>query len=304
MIKTAILTFALAAATATSAAAGSAYLSRTGTGATCTLATPCATMFAAVNVAGAGGTVICLDKGDYGTLGLGIPITIHCGDGLWESPGNLLVLAPPAGGDVVVEGFAGVAIQFLGQGALHLHRARLGKSPNAGSHGLLFAPTGPATLHVSESVFYNNTGSGVHVAPTGNGYANVHVRDVKFERNANGLFADGSASTVGINVNVTASVFAENSGNGIGAFSTAGHAGVTASVKDSQITGNLTNGLGALGATASGAGSATIAVGGSMISANVNGIAASGAGQIRTFGNNQLLFNGSNGAFTGSVGLQ
>jgi hypothetical protein len=41
-----------------------------------------------------------------------------------------------------------------------------------------------------------------------------------------------------------------------------------------------------------------------MITGNVNGVSASGAGQIRTFGNNQVLFNGSSGAFTGTVGLQ
>ena len=41
-----------------------------------------------------------------------------------------------------------------------------------------------------------------------------------------------------------------------------------------------------------------------MITANVNGVATGGAGQIRTHGNNQLQFNGNNGAFTSNVGVQ
>src|SRR4051794_40327942 len=82
-----------------------------------------------------------------------------------------------------------------------------------------------------------------------------------------GLFADGSGSSTGININISESVAVENQGNGIGAYSPGGGAPVTVSVKDSHISGNITNGLGALGAAASGAGSAAIAVGSTMITA-------------------------------------
>ncbi|MGB9366557.1 MAG: hypothetical protein WCE79_11150 [Xanthobacteraceae bacterium] len=76
------------------------------------------------------------------------------------------------------------------------------------------------------------------------------------------------------------------------------------SLKDSHISGNAGNGIGVLASAASGAGSVTVVVGGSLISGNVNGVSASSAGQIRTHGNNQLLFNGNNGAFTSTVALQ
>src|SRR6185295_7586003 len=85
----------------------------------------------------------------------------------------------------------------------------------------------------------------------------------------------------------------ENSGNGIGAFASGGAAQVIVSLKDSHISGNAGNGIGVLASAASGAGSVTV-VGASLISGNVNGVSASGAGQIRTHGNNQLLFNGNN----------
>jgi hypothetical protein len=41
-----------------------------------------------------------------------------------------------------------------------------------------------------------------------------------------------------------------------------------------------------------------------MITANNNGLAIAGSGQILTYGDNQLRFNGNNGAFSGSAGLQ
>jgi hypothetical protein len=311
--RTALVAFAfLAAAASPASAANAAYLSRNGTGSVCTLAAPCSGMGLAIGAAGPGGEVICLDKGNYGGAIINDSITISCGDALWEAPAGTIFLSPPPGTDVVIEGLVldsmmssgGNAVNYIGRGSLHLHRVRMG---NAGSDGsaLLFAPNGAgATLHVSDSVFYNNAGHGIRIRPTGSGFANVHMRNVKFERNGNGLFIDGSASTVGVNVSVTGGVFAENSANGIGAFSTPGAASIAVSVKDAQITGNIGNGLAVLTSVASGAGSVTVTVGGSLISGNVTGVSASGAGQIRTFGNNQLLFNGNNGAFTGSIGLQ
>jgi hypothetical protein len=296
---------------ATTASAATAYLSNKGTGTTCSQGTPCAAISSALSVAGLNGEVICLDKGNYGSAGISQSVTISCGYGLWEAPTGAIFINTPAGADVVIEGLvsdnegiSGIIMDFIGQGSLRLRQVRLGNNPASSSHGLYFAPSGPATLTVSDSIFYNSGGSGINVRPTGSGYANVHIRNTKFERNANGLFVDGSASSIGINVNISASTATENQGNGIGAYTTAGGASVTVSVKDSHISGNITNGLGALGATASGAGSAVIAVGSSMITANVNGVVTGGAGQIRTHGNNQLLLNSSNGVFTSNVGLQ
>jgi hypothetical protein len=311
MTKTALLAFVLAIAPAASAGAAAAYLSRTGTGSACSQAAPCSSMSLAIAAAGPGGNVICLDKGNYSGAGsITFSVTISCGDFLWDAPGGIITVNTPAGADVVIEGLVmdgmnagGTPFSFIGGGSLQLRRMRSGNNRDT-AHGLLFAPSGAGTLHVSDSVFYHNGQSGIQVQPTGSGFANVHIRNAKFERNTHGLFIDGSASTVGVNVNVTESVFAENSGNGIGAFSTPGAAGISVSVKDSQITGNIGNGLAVLTAAPSGAGSVTIEVSGSLISGNVTGVSASGAGQIRTFGNNQLRLNGNNGAFTGSVGLQ
>src|SRR5215471_16501834 len=89
---------------ATPASAGIAFLSHTGSGSTCSQAVPCASMGAAVGVAGAGGEVICLDKGSYGSATITQSVTISCGDGLWEAPAGATFIITPAGADVVIEG--------------------------------------------------------------------------------------------------------------------------------------------------------------------------------------------------------
>jgi prepilin-type processing-associated H-X9-DG protein len=293
------------------ASSTTAYLSRTGSGTTCTLALPCNDMQTAITAAQFG-EVICLDRYAYSILSpvtITQTINISCGDGLWEAPFGTVTINTPAVAHVIIEGLVvdtlgigGITMNFTGAGSLRLRRVKLGNA--FFSTALNFAPSGPATLTVSDSIFSDNGGSGINVRPTGSGYANVHLRNVKLEGNANGLFVDGSASSIGINVNISASSATENQGNGIGAYTTAGGASVTVSVKDSHISGNLTNGIGVLGATASGAGSAVIEVGSTMITANVNGVVTGGAGQVRTHGNNQLRLNGTNGAFTSNVGLQ
>lgn len=314
MLKYAIPAFALAALATPASAATEAYLKSTGTGSACTIAAPCASMPSAVTAAGVGGEVICLDKGPYSansTFSILASVTISCGDGLWEAPHGQIDIVTPASAEVVIEGLVidaetsgCCAITFTGQGTLRLRKVRSGNMTGVLAHGLKFIPNGPATLHVSDSYFYFNGGSGILVQPGASGYANVHISNTKFERNTHGLFADGSSSTIGVNVNIIDSAASENSGNGFGASTIAGKAAVTMSIMSSRISGNIANGLGAAGVTTSGAGSATIAVGGSMITANGNGVATANAGQILTYGNNQVRFNGSDGVFTGTIGLK
>jgi hypothetical protein len=300
-----ICALALAAA-ATPASAGVAFLSHTGGGSMCTQAAPCNTMSSAISVAGANGEVICLDKGSYGATSIAQSVTISCGDGLWEDSSGSVVINPPAGSDVVIEGLVldgngavGVGIAMGNQGTLHLRRVRVGNNSGNGSHGLVFASVGPATLHITDSVFYNNGGSGVLIIPQSGGWANVHIRNSRFEHNLHGLFADGTASNVGINVNIAESAAVDNKGDGIGAYT--GTAPVTVSVVASQITGNITNGIGVFG---TGGAPVAVKIGNSQITGNVNGLAVGGTGQILTVGGNQLHSNLSNGSFTGSIAPQ
>jgi hypothetical protein len=292
-----------AAATPASAAGSTAYLAHNGTGLTCTQAAPCALMNIAVGVAGANGEVICLDKGNYGgTATINQSVTISCGGGLWEASNGIVTVNTPAGSDVVIEGLvldgigSGEILSMTGQGTLHLRGVRAGNNvvgPGNAGHGLSFTPDGPATLHITDSVFYNNVGSGVLIKPASGGSVNAHMRNVRFEHNLHGLFADGSNGV--INVNMAESAAVDNRQNGIGAFSPA--SAVTVSVTTSQINGNFANGIGS-------ANNAAVKIGNSQITGNANGLATLGAGQILTLGGNQLHSNLSNGTFTGSIATQ
>jgi hypothetical protein len=305
MLKYALPALALAAA-ATPASAQVAYLSRSGGGTTCNLAAPCNLMSNALVAAGFNGEVICLDRSNYGSAEIAISITISCGDGLWEAPDGGIRISTSAGADVVIEGlvldglgFSGISFGYIGQGALHLRRVRVGNNGGSTtSPGLNFTPNGPTTLHITDSVFYKNGGSGILIKPGSGGSANVHMRNVRFEHNLHGLFADGTNGIV--NVNMAESAAVDNQQNGIGAFSP-GSASVTISVTTSQVTGNFTNGIGAL---ATGAGGVAVKIGNSQITGNANGLATGGAGKILTLGGNQLHSNLSDGSFTGSIATQ
>ena len=291
-----VLPVLVLAAAATPASAATAYLSRSGSGTDCSLVTPCTSMSTALTHAGLRGEVICLDKGNYGTATFQFSVTVSCGDGLWESPEFAMFITPTQGSDVVIEGLVmdGASngtfpIIMNGQGTLHLRRVRIGNYPGTLVN---FNPNGPATLHISDSVFYGSGGSGVLIKPQSGGFANVHMRNVRFEHNLHGLFVDGTDGTV--NVNMAESAAVDNRQNGIGAF-TPNSASVTVSVNTSQITGNLTNGIGALGANAA------VKIGNSQITGNNNGLATASSGQILTLGGNHLHSNLSDGTFTGGI---
>src|SRR5262249_52135381 len=240
------------AATPDSASGGAAFLSRAGGGFACTSSSPCSDMATALNVAGANGEVICLDKGFYAgpdvAVGIIQSVTISCGDGLWEDYCGLFSINTPAGSDVVIEGLVldrtgctGTPLTVLGQGTIHLRRVRIGNSPGP-SNGLQFLTNGPAKLHITDSVFYNNGNSGVLIKPQAGGSANVHIRNTRFEHNMHGISVDGTSSTTGINVSMAESAAVDNQGNGIGAYT--GSAPVTVSAMNSQVTGNFTHGIG------------------------------------------------------------
>jgi hypothetical protein len=281
---------------ATPASAQLAFLSHTGSGASCTQSAPCAVMNTAINVAGANGEVICLDKGTYDGGTITQPVTISCGDGWWEvSCLGGVTVNTPAGSDVVIEGLVmdqltcGSAISMNGQGALHLRRVRVGHT-GGGSHGLDFAPNGLAMLHITDSVFYNNGGAGVYVKPTSGVQANVYINRTHFEKNGFGITADGSGGGA-IGGVVRDSVVSGNANTGITTFS--GGTSITLVVQNSTIAGNN------FGLAASGP-NAGILVTRSAINYNGTGV----FGPVYSYGDNSLNGNGADGTFAATIGLR
>ena len=281
------------AAPATPASAATAYLSLTGSGSICSIAAPCNDMGPALAVAGPNGEIICLDKGNYGGPGIAQSVTISCGDGLWEALANPVTIFK---GEVVIEGLVvdlqgggGTGLSLV-QGTLHLRRVRIGNSSGNGSHGLLFEPNGPATLHISDSVFYNNGGAGIYIKPASGVLADVYINRTQIEKNGFGITADGSSGGL-IGGVVRDSVVSGNPNNGITTYSTG--TSITLVIQNSTIAGN---GYGLAAAGPQGAMFVT------RSAINYNGAGVFGA--IYSYGDNSLLANGADGAFAATIGLR
>jgi hypothetical protein len=303
------LTVALASCIATPAsAATAAYLARAGSGTTCTFTAPCNTMQFAISVAGVAGEVICLDKANFGSASIIQSVTISCGDDLWEAPGGEIRILTPAGSSVSIEGLvldgtglSGTAVAFTGQGSLSLNRVRVGNNIGSNSDGLLFQPTGRATLHVSNSIFYNNggsgTGGGIVINPQSGGSAEVALERVIVNGNVFGIAADGSNSTAGINMTIADSMVGGNSQDGIIAVTPSGGAPIGVYVKNTKSVNN-TFGIRSIGPNV------TVRADGSAVIGNTTGLSFSSGGALLTFGNNAVRTNGVDGAFSGPVALQ
>jgi hypothetical protein len=283
-----------------------AFLSRTGSGTACTLAVPCNSMGTAAGVAGAGGEVICLDKGHYGSVSITSTITISCGDGLWEAPGTVTFITLPAGADVVIEGLvadslalAGTAVDIGGQGTVHLRRVRLGNNTaTTNQFAVVFQPTGPAKLFVTDSFIHNFGASGISGAillkPASGVTANVTIDRTRIENNRFGIIADGTGGGIVRGV-VRDSVIAGSVSNGITVSTTS--SSVVLSIDGCTISGN-SFGLAAAGANAG------MLIGRSVITANNTGLFISSAAALLSYGDNRVNANTSDGAFTGAVGLK
>ncbi len=293
--------------TTPASAANAAYLSRTGSGSACTLASPCSSISSAVTAAGAGGEVVCLDKGNYGGVIIPFSITISCGDGLWEAPAAGISIQTPAGAAaVVIEGFvadslalSGSIVSVTGQVAVHLRRVRIGNNGSANSgFAINFNPTGPAKLFVTDSVIDNFGGSGISgailVKPASGVTANVTIERTRIENNRFGIVADGNSGGI-IRGVVRDSVIAGNVNNGITVSTTSSN--VVLGVERSTISGNN------FGLVATG-GNAGMLVRNSFILGNNTGLSSSGGGALLSYQDNSVNGNTSDGAFTGSIGLK
>jgi hypothetical protein len=169
------------------------------------------------------------------------------------------------------------------------------------SSGINFAPAAAAQLVVTDSLFTNSisnsVGGGIVVKPSGAATAVVSLERVTMANNAFGIAFDGSGSTGGIAAMIKNSTFHRNSQDGIVATTPAGGAPIGLMVENTRSVSNN------IGIRAIGPG-ATIRVDGSTVMHNGTGVVASSGGAVLTYGTNKVLANGTNGAFSGSVGLQ
>ena len=174
---------------------------------------------------------------------------------------------------------------------------RLGRLPGSAS-GLVFNPTGPAKLFVSDSTISGNgTGGyngGITIKPASGIHADVSIVRTQIDNNYYGIFADGTGGGI-IHGVVRDSTVSGNANNGITVTTTT--ASVILLIDNTTVAGN-NYGLVAGGPNAG------FSVGRSSIVFNNTGLFSGSGGVLGSYKNNNLGGNGTDGAFTVSGGLQ
>jgi len=260
----------------------------------CSRTAPCKTFAGAISKTATNGEINCLDPAGYGAVTITKSITIDCEDtqgAILASLTNGIILNA-ANIDVRIRGIdingAGNGInciRVLGSGTVKLTLDEVVCSGFA-THGIsIETSTGSSKIVVWNSSFRNITGNGINTFITGTGSTTIAVDSSLFAFcgiGVNlGLAAVGSVNDSTITNNTTG---AQASGNTS-----------ILSLKDNQITHNTT---GVLAGS-----SATIRIGGNLITGNGTGLSGS---NIFTWGGNFVDGNtpGGNGGNNGAAAVQ
>jgi hypothetical protein len=280
----------------------------------CAYAVPCATITYAFSRTARGGEITCIDSLDFGAEAvLNRSVTINCLGktaslrGRVGAPPPMIRIHLPATDTVILRGLnfeefpvAWFGMVFTGAGTLIVDRtAVIGGSSSR--NGILFTPSGPAKLVVTDSIVarhgQDGTGAGIRVMPQPGGTAQVTLERTKVSGSQFGVAVDGSNSTGGINVTIKDSVLASNVNDGVVATTSAGHAPIGVLVSNSASTNNG-YGIRAIGSNV------TVRVADSDIAGNGTGLATASGGALLSSGGNAVRANGVNGGFTGTEALQ
>lgn len=262
----------------------------------CSRTAPCKTFAGAISKTATNGEINCLDPGGFGGVTITKSLKIICDyteGGVLVSGTNAIVVNATDTSDVTI---SGLDINGLGTSlnAIRVLRAKSVKITNVRIHGFTrngidFEPaTVDARLFVSDVRVYENNGAAVFAAPTAlTGTSRVTVEDSDLIDDGCGVAATSELADASYNYSTRCGTAAAGDGSR-----------VTVNVFRSTIDENLYNGLYTNG-------NAAIRVAASPITGNARGIntlappnANSG---VFTFGDNYLLGNATNGAFTGTL---
>lgn len=270
----------------------------------------CTTITSALTNTNPGGVIYCLNGVLDGPISITKSITIDC------SNTNSSIVSTSATAAITING-AGIVVtlrglKIRGQGgslgvsvvnasSVIIENSTVSNFNVAPAVGIQFAPSAGALLVVTDtSVTGNGSGSvggGIVVKPSAGGFAQVTLNRVSVAKNVFGIVADGTGSTGGINMTSTDSVSSNNSQDGILAVTPGGGAPIGVYVKNTSSVNN------AIGIRSIGPG-VTVRVDQSSSIGNSTGLSFSGGGALLSAGNNMIRANGSDGAFSGTVGLQ
>ena len=264
----------------------------------CTRVSPCKTFAGAISKTAAFGEINCTDPGGFGAVTITKSITIDCDatlgsilaagtNGININGANVIVTLRNLSINGVLTGLAG--INFTNGLALRVENVHILGFTTGAATGIRFAPsTANALLHVVNSTITTNgiapsTGGGIVVQPAG-GSAQVVISGSKIENCAVGVSA---VSTTGaITMTVSDTVIASNRSHGVSATS---GSPIRLMLDRANISNNVSTGV-----LASGAGT-TIRIYSSTIAGNATGVSAVGGGVLRSYKNNAINGNTSDG---------
>jgi len=268
-----------------------AFLSASGTGSTCTQGTPCSSLSAAYDVAGAGGTIYVVSPGYWINIGASFaPNIIGFGE---ASSFEYIAIEGPSSQSVALKNlsvsgsWSSFGLAFSAPGSFALQNVSLGNPRSSNLSGVLFSPSGAATLTLKDVRFDRmSAGSGAAIRIKTNGYnVNVSLENVHVSGGVAGIIIDASAGGFA-KVSIKDSTFANIAGVGIGAYSGTGNIRL---YLDNVTSVNNTHGLVAHGAR-------TIAwLGSSTIAGNSIGVLRQSGGAVQSYKDNYIFNNNTDG---------
>jgi hypothetical protein len=208
-----------------------------------------------VNATAAGGEVVALDPGNYGSVTISQTVGIEGQGWSYISPlagGAGITINAPVGDNVYIRGVslsgsgitAATGIQFNSGTRLVVRDSDI---RNFSAGGILYQPnsSGLSALYISNTYIAKNGGFGINIQPAGSGATKGFLNRVEIVNNDNdGL--DVSTNTQTVNIAVSDSVSADNGSTGILVNSLASTT-VSVFVRNSTIANNGASGLEANG---------------------------------------------------------
>jgi hypothetical protein len=285
------------------------------TSTTCQPDAPCQTFDQAYTVTLAGGQIVCLDTGAFANFPftIGQSVTLECHDkNVAPTPlggvtcGDNAIVINAAGATVTLRNInlssrdgtcvtTGISIQAAA--VVNIEDCVIENFPQS---GIRDQRSGTGRLVIRNTVLRNNGSSstslsgGINIVPGSGGNIEVSIDKSQISGNYFGIVADGTSGGI-IKGTIKNSVVSGNTEDGIAASSSGSDAWFL--VDQTELSGN------AYGLAAGGSGAEILARNSSVFD-NTTGLHTSNGGTIYTYGNNSVNGNATNGAFTGTVGLQ
>ena len=238
-------------------------------------ATACATFAGAQTKTADGGAIMCVNPGSFGGVIIAKSITIDCLAGGGSLNAQTLIINAP-GKTVRLRNLAvngvdlnNTVFDIVAAASVHLENVLVTGSTNL---GLYDHRAGPGKLVISNSSIVGNSGAGIVITPS-SGIIGAVLDNVHSDNNAYGV-----AVGAGGRVIIKRSVFSWNGTTGIHA-----DAGAVIGVNDTLVSHNQTGIVGN--------GGSNVVLSNSDIDSNTTGI----SGTTRSFGNNRLFANSSDG---------